>query len=90
MIERLEKGHDGKHKWVAVFSNGKRVPFGAVGYSDFTKHKDVERRERYRVRHQKDLATKDPYRAGYLSYYILWGDTPDIKEAVRQYNRRFF
>jgi hypothetical protein len=94
MLLRLEKPHTGKHKWIAIFSNGKRVPFGAVGYDDYTllgnNAEGIKRREAYRRRHKKDLDTHDPYRPGYLSYYILWGDTTNINEAVRQYNRRFF
>jgi hypothetical protein len=36
------------------------------------------------------LDTDDPYRAGYLSYYILWGDSTSIDTNIRAYNRRFF
>ena len=61
--------------------------------SDFTKHKDVERRERYISRHRKDLRTKDPVRAGYLSMYILWNkktykaSLADYKKRLNTYNR---
>lgn len=90
MLLRLEKADDGKHKWVAVFSNGKRTKFGAVGYEDYTIHKSRLRRALYRKRHINDLNTRDPYAPGYLSFYILWGDSTDIEKNVREYNRRFF
>lgn len=77
------------HKWTAVFDDGKRVSFGAVGYEDYTQHKDVERRRRYRIRHKKDLETGDPRRPGFLSYYLLWGDSSDLNANLREYKRKF-
>ena len=32
----------------------KKVSYGAAGMSDYTKHKDKERRENYRKRHKND------------------------------------
>ena len=90
MLLRLEVARDGKHKYVAVFENGRRVKFGAQGYEDYTMHRDEKRREAYRARHRKDLDTNDPYRPGYLSYYILWGDSTSIRQNLADYNRRFF
>ena len=63
--------------------------FGAKGMSDYTIHKDKERRKNYRARHKKDLKTKDYTRAGYLSYYILWGDETNLKDAIESYKKRF-
>lgn len=90
MLVRLEKANDGKYKWIAHFANGRKTRFGAVGYEDYTIHKDKERRDLYRKRHAKDLLTRDPYRAGFLSMYILWGDSTDINTNIREYNKRFF
>ena len=62
-------------KLMAIFTkdNGrtKTTHFGAKGMDDFTITKDKEQRARYRNRHKKDLQSKDPTRAVYLSYYIL-------------------
>ena len=91
----------GKKKYAAVFEintkDGKKrkktTKFGAKGMSDFTKHKDIDRRERYISRHKKDLRTKDPTRAGYLSMYILWNkktykaSLADYKKRLNIYNR---
>lgn len=77
-------------KWMAVFEkNGKTYHrwFGAHGYEDYTMHKDRERRERYRNRHLKDLRTKDPMRAGYLSYFVLWNKT-SLEASLKDYKRR--
>jgi len=90
MLIAVDKANDGKYKYVATFSNGKRVKFGAFGMSDYTIHKDKDRRNLYRLRHKKDLDTRDPMRAGYLSYYLLWGDSTDLKQNIKDYNKRFF
>ena len=79
-----------KHKWVATFADPtKSVPFGARGFQDYTQHHSTERRDLYRTRHLKDLRTRDPSRAGFLSYYLLWGDSTDIKENLRRYKNHF-
>lgn len=79
-------------KYVATFMiNGKekKVSFGAKGYTDYLISKDKERRDRYRKRHAKDLKTNDPTRAGYLSYYLLWGDSTSLKQNIKDYKKRF-
>ena len=86
---RLEKATDGTHKYVAIFHDGKSTKFGASGMKDYTLTGDKDRRDLYRQRHKKDLDTKDPRRAGFLSYYILWGESTSIAENLRQYKSRF-
>jgi hypothetical protein len=83
-------------KLVAIFDNDgrkKTVHFGAkqngTPMDDYTISKDKEQRERYRTRHAKDLTTKDPTRAGFLSYYILWGDSTSRATNISSYKRRF-
>ena len=67
----------------------KKVSFGQKGANDYTITGDKEARKRYRARHNKDLKTNDPTRAGYLSYYILWGDSTDIKKNITDFRKRF-
>ena len=80
-------------KLMAIFTkeNGrtKTVHFGSKGMDDYTITKDKEQRARYIQRHKKDLKTNDPTRAGYLSYYILWGDSTSRKENIKDYKKRF-
>ena len=57
-----------------------RVSYGAAGMSDFTKHRDVDRRERYRRRHRHDHIG-DPYKAGFWSWWHLWGTTSNARVA---------
>jgi hypothetical protein len=87
-IVKLEKANDGKHKYIATFDDGTRTKFGAYGMSDYTIHKDKDRKRLYELRHKKDLDTKDPRRAGYLSMFILW-NKPTIEESLKDFNRRF-
>lgn len=86
---KLTRARDGIHKWVAEFKDGTHTKFGAVGMSDYTITHDAEQRDRYRTRHKKDLETHDPKRAGFLSYYILWGDSTSILANLRAYQHRF-
>lgn len=79
-------------KYMAVFENNGRTKtthFGAKGMDDYTIKGDKEQRERYRARHKKDLETKDPTRAGFLSYYLLWGDSTSFAENLRNFKSRF-
>jgi hypothetical protein len=57
----------------------KKVSFGAQGYSDYTKHKDSNRRSRYRSRHSKDKVN-DPYRAGFWAWRALWGASGNLQK----------
>lgn len=81
-------------KYDAKFQNKKTqktktVSFGASGMDDYTKTKDKEQRLRYRTRHKKDLETKDPLRAGYLSFWLLWGNSTSLRENIKNYRKRF-
>jgi len=82
-----------KKKLKAVFTkdNGRTTTthFGSRGMDDFTITKDKEQRKRYRSRHQKDLKTGDYTRAGYLSWYILWGPSTSRQENIKSYKKRF-
>ena len=89
-VLKFKKLKGGKKKYEITFEkNGKTYvrKFGAQGMSDFTIHKDRERRERYISRHKKDLRTNDPMKPGYLSMYILW-NKPTLKDSLADYKRR--
>lgn len=64
------------------------VHFGAKNYSDYTKHKDKERKARYLKRHKSNEKWRSPMTAGSLSRYILW-NKPSYKASVSDYKRRF-
>jgi len=86
---KITKSPNKKKKWRAHFDSGKHTDFGSAGMEDYTQHHDKERRRRYLIRHEKDLLTKDPTRAGFLSFYILWGPHTDFKKNVLHYKHKF-
>ncbi len=89
-VVKFKKLRGNKKKYEITFDkNGKKYTrkFGAAGMSDFTIHKDKERRERYISRHKKDLKTKDPMKPGYLSMFILW-NKPSLRASLADYKRR--
>jgi hypothetical protein len=59
-----------------------------IGYSDYTKHRDDERKKRYENRHRSRENWRDPTTAGALSRYILW-NKPSFRASVSDYKRRF-
>lgn len=83
----LKKANNKKHKYIAEFSNGKKTKFGSYGYSDYTKHKDKDRKARYISRHSNE-DWSDPTKAGTLSRYILW-NKPTLKASISDYKSRF-
>jgi type III secretory pathway component EscR len=90
----IKKSTNQKKKYMAIFydKDNKKVKtthFGATGYSDFTKHKDEKRKERYIKRHQKNNQNWNDYTsAGSLSRYILWNKVSLIK-SIKDYKRKF-
>ena len=79
-------------KKMAIFydKEGKtrKVHFGAKGYSDYTIHKDPERKQRYLNRHRTTEDWNKPMTAGSLSRYILWGE-PTLTASINKYKSKF-
>jgi len=79
-------------KFMAIFyDEGKKVKtthFGAKGMSDFTIHKDKQRKERYLDRHRKRENWDSYMTAGSLSRWILW-NKPTLKASISDYKKRF-
>ena len=69
---------------------GHPIYFGANGYSDYTKHKDKERLERYigRHKHNENWGKDGIKTAGFWSRWLLW-NKPTIKKSVKDVERRF-
>ena len=90
---RVEKLSGDKHKYRAVFQGDggreRSTKFGYAGMDDFTLTKDVQQRDNYRSRHAKDLRTNDPTRAGFLSWYLLWGDSSSLQKNIASYKSKF-
>ena len=93
MFVEIKKSTNPKKKFMAIFydDNKKKVKtihFGSAGMSDFTIHKDKERKERYLSRHKKRENWTIPMTAGSLSRWLLW-DNPDLQKSINAYMKRF-
>jgi len=80
-IFRIHKGG----KVIKITHFGQRNPKQGT-YID---HGDKEKRKNFRARHKRDLETKDFKRAGYLSYFLLWGDSPSLIKNIEDYKKKF-
>jgi hypothetical protein len=91
-LEFLGKSTNPDKKMMAVFrtENGrtKTTHFGAAGMSDFTIHKDEERKKRYILRHKANEDFNDPTTAGALSRWVLW-NLPSLRASIADYKKRF-
>lgn len=88
-IISLKKSTKPDKKYMVKIEN-KTIHFGANGMSDFTKHKDPERKKRYIVRHQKKENWKKSgiKTAGFWSRWLLW-NKPTITESKRNIETKF-
>ena len=88
----IKKSTNQNKKYMAIFYKNnikiKTTHFGAAGMSDYTKHKDPERKKRYLNRHRKNENWNDYKSAGSLSRYILWGE-PTLRKSIEAYKKRF-
>lgn len=84
---------DPKKRYMAIFEKEdgkkKKVKFGDPTMESYVMHHDKERRDNYRSRHARDLRTNDPTRAGFLSFFILWGKSKSIHKNIEEYKRLF-
>jgi len=78
-----ERGEVGKVIKITHF--GQRNPKKGT-YID---HGDIKLRSAYRARHKSDLTTKDYKRAGFLSYYLLWGDNKSLKQNLSEFKSKY-
>jgi hypothetical protein len=83
MSVTVSRARNGIHKFTAVFPDGSKVHFGRQGYSDYTKHKDRERMERYLTRHRRreNWTRSGAKTAGFWSRWLLWS-SPSLTGAA--------
>lgn len=88
----LEKSQRKDKKYMVSYINentGKvnTIQFGAKGMSDYTIHKDNERKQRYLNRHQNEDWT-DLTKPGTWSRFILW-NKPSLKASIKDMENKF-
>ena len=87
----VRPSHKITKKYDAIFDNNghqKIVSFGAKGYSDFTIHKDQDRKERYLKRHSANEHWTNPTSAGALSRWLLW-NKGTLRASISDFKARF-
>ena len=77
-------------KFEVEMEDGKTIHFGAKGYSDFTRHGDEARKERYLKRHKptEDWSKSGIETPGLWARHILWAE-PSIEQSARKVRERF-
>ena len=85
----LPKSKKPDKKYDARINGTKTVSFGQKGASDFTKHKNTYRKERYIDRHKKneDWTKTGVKTAGWMSKHVLW-NKPALKESIDDISKR--
>jgi len=89
----LKKATTQGKKYTAIFYDDDRkkiktTSFGSAGMSDYTKHKDDERKQRYLDRHRANEQWNDYMSAGSLAKHILWSK-PTITASYNDYLKKF-
>lgn len=86
----LEESENPKKKYTAIRLNPslKHISFGAKGYSDYTMHKDVQRKKNYIERHKATEDWQDTDSPGFWSRWLLW-NKPTLDESIRDTEKKF-
>jgi len=69
-------------------TNGKTINFGDSRYSDFTKHKDTNRKKNYISRHKNNENWNNLNSAGAWSKHLLW-NKPTLNKSIKNMENRF-
>lgn len=85
---KIEKSTRAGKRFMATYANGKVVHFGSNGKS-YIDHGDKAKREAYLARHKKRENWNDPFSAGALSRYLLWGDSTDMETNHQAFMSKF-
>lgn len=88
-IIKLRKSNKPEKKYMVTIDK-KTIHFGAFGMSDFTKHKDNDRRLNYIKRHRKreDWSKKGINSRGFWSRWLLW-EKKTLSSAKKHIEKKF-
>lgn len=91
-VKFSKSDRDGKKMKAIFYESDKKIKtthFGQKNASDFTIHKDEDRKKRYLARHTRNNEDWNDYMsAGSLSRYILWNQ-PTLSASISSYKKRF-
>jgi hypothetical protein len=87
-VATLHKSHLPGKKYDVEIDN-QHVSFGQAGASDFTKHHDEKRRQRYINRHNNGRENWNDYHTpGFWSRWLLW-NKGSVAESIKDIERKF-
>ena len=86
----IEKSTRKDKKYMATLNSNKHIHFGQTGYSDYSQHKDDERKQRYIARHKanEDWTKSGIDTAGFYSKHVLW-NKPTISQSITDLNSKY-
>ena len=90
---KLQRSSKPGKKYMVTFvkesGRDKTIHFGAAGMSDYTKHKDAARKQRYIDRHKdnEDWSASGVESAGWWSRWLLWSE-PSMTAAKAVVRRK--
>jgi hypothetical protein len=85
----IEKSNRKGKRYKVMYANGKVVHFGQEGGSTYIDHGDKTKRAAYLARHKKRENWSDPFSAGSLSRYLLWGDSTNMETNHQAFMAKF-
>ena len=88
VITKSTKNEKRKHD--ARIDGPKTISFGQKGASDFTKHRNKDRKDQYIDRHtaREDCTKSGVKAAGWMSKHVLW-NKPTIQASIDDINKKF-
>jgi hypothetical protein len=85
----IQKSTRAGKRFMATYANGKVVHFGQAGGQTYIDHGDKTKREAYLARHKKRENWNDPFSAGALSRWLLWGDSSNMETNHQAFMSKF-
>tara|TARA_Y100000401_G_C8281007_1_gene203434 strand:+ start:480 stop:752 length:273 start_codon:yes stop_codon:yes gene_type:complete len=87
---RIDKSTRKGKKYMIQYK-GKTIHFGQEGASDYTIHKDPERKKAYINRHKKreNWTKSGANTAGFWSRWILWNEPISPEENMKLVHKKF-
>ena len=80
-------------RFVAIFVKNDIIQFtsnfGSKNGMTFVDHGDIIKRANYLKRHSVNEEWDDPFTAGSLSRWILWGNSDDIETNIKLFKKKF-
>jgi hypothetical protein len=85
----IQKSTRAGKRFQATYANGKVVHFAQAGGQTYVDHGDKAKREAYLARHKKRENWNDPFSAGALSRWLLWGDSTNMETNHQAFMKMF-